>query len=300
MASQRIKSTGIMLFLVLSLCCSTVTRATENGGGAYPNGAEGFGAGMVPPPGTYFLNYLTYYSSGSFRNQNGHDALPDFNVDSVADVLRVLHVTKYQVLGGNWGMHVFVPVVYANVTVPGKKQRKGGIGDIIVDPFILSWHSKNFHAVTGIDIYLPTGLYDRLDPASLGRNYYTFEPIVGATYLTDSGFEASVKMMYDINTINTHTDYTSGQEFHFDYTLAQKVEPFTLGIGGYFYKQVTDDKQHGLTVAPDGFKGQVFAVGPQVKFDYRNMFFLFKYQKEFFAENRPEGDKIWLNMMYAF
>lgn len=30
--------------------------ATEGGGGAYPNGAEDFMAGALPPPGTYFKN----------------------------------------------------------------------------------------------------------------------------------------------------------------------------------------------------------------------------------------------------
>jgi hypothetical protein len=35
--------------------------ATEGGGGVYPNGAEDFMSGALPPPGTYFLDYANFY-----------------------------------------------------------------------------------------------------------------------------------------------------------------------------------------------------------------------------------------------
>jgi len=50
--------------------------ATEGGGGAYPNGAEDFMSGALPPPGNYFLNYLTYYTTSKFKGSNGNDLFP--------------------------------------------------------------------------------------------------------------------------------------------------------------------------------------------------------------------------------
>lgn len=295
--------------VLIGLACGVPgAHATENGGGAYPNGAEDFMAGAVPPPGTYFLNYLTHYTAGRIKDDHGDNLVPDFRLNATANVFRLLHVTKEQVLGGYWGMHVFVPVVYMDVKMMGAKDSRFGLGDIIIDPFILSWHSKNWHFATGVDIYLPTGAYDKNDLANIGRNYWTFEPIIATTYTADCGFEASLKLMYDFNTKNNssrlptgqNVKYLSGQEFHFDYTLGYKTGGWNLGVGGYYYKQITNDKVNGVTVAPDGFKGQAFAFGPQVKYDYKNMSFALKYQHEVAVRNKPEGDKFWLKFVYAF
>jgi hypothetical protein len=272
--------------------------ATEGGGGAYPNGAEDFMSGAVPPPGTYFLDYLTYYKADKLKDGSGNSS--PFDLKVTANVFRLLHVTNYKILGGFWGVQMFVPILNVDVTVPGRSQSKTGLGDIIVDPFILSWHWKNFHLVTGLDIYIPTGEFNKNNLANPGRNYWTFEPVVGATFISDSGFEVSGKFMYDFNTKNDDTEYKSGQEFHFDYTIAQKFGNFSVGLGGYYYKQMTNDKLNGVKVDPDGFKGQVFAFGPQVKYDYKNMSFILKYQTETSVENRPEGDKFWFKFVYAF
>jgi hypothetical protein len=286
-------------FFILCLAIPAISPATEGGGGHYPNGAEDFMSGAVPPPGTYILNYMNYYGANKFKLRNGGE-IPIFDLKAEAEVLRVLHVTKYQLLGANWGFHVFLPVANVDVTLPSGSKSKFGMGDIIVDPLIFSWHTKNLHVVTGVDVFMPTGQYDKNRLANIGRNYWTFEPIIAATYLSDSGFEVSGKFMYDFNTKNNATDYTSGQEFHFDYTLGYKISNWSLGVGGYFYKQFTNDKQNGSTVGTDGFKGQVFAVGPQVKYDYKNMSVTLKYQREMAVENRPQGNNFWFKFVYAF
>lgn len=293
--------TVLFIFLaVLSILCMTQkdVSATENGLGAYQNGAECFMAGAVPPPGTYFLNYFMFYTADKFKIKDGPD-VPHFDAKVTADILRLIHVTKHQILGGFWGVHVFLPFVNVDLTTPGGSDTKFGIGDIIVDPFILSWHTKNWHFATGLDVYIPTGAYNNKDIANIGRNYWTFEPLFGFTYVSDGGFEVSSKFMYDFNTENNDKDYLSGQEFHFDYLVGYNIKPWGIGLSGYYYKQITDDKQNGEKV-PDGFKGQVFALGPSIKYDYNNMTFNLKYQKEMSVENKPEGDKFWFKFVYAF
>jgi hypothetical protein len=295
-----VKRSIVLFAAALCLCFSSTGHATENGGGAYNNGVEGFMAGMFPPPGTYFLNYVTYYTAGSFKDKDGNSAIPKFSLDATADVLRLIHVTDFKLLGGYVGMQAILPLVHLEVEVPFRKQNNNGLGDAVISPLILSWHTKNFHYVVGLDVDIPIGAYKKEDLANIGRNYWTYEPIVAATYMTDGGFEVSAKFMYDFNTRNSDTSYQSGQEFHFDYTVAQKMGAVTTGLGGFFYKQVTDDEQYGLKVGPDGNKGRVFAIGPQVKYDYKNMSFAFKYQKELYVENKPAGNKFWLSMLYAF
>jgi len=275
--------------------------ATEGGGGAYPNGAEDFMSGALPPPGTYFLDYVDYYHATSLKDGSGHDLVPKFDLDVAVNVFRLVHVTKYKILGADWGMHAFLPLAYMNLDATMGKDDRTGLGDIIVDPFILGWHSKNFHVTAGLDIYIPLGSYDENNLANTGRNYWTFEPVVALTYLWDNGFELSGKFMYDFNLENPDTDYQSGQEFHFDYTAGYHVDKnLAVGLGGYYYYQTTDDELDGVKVGTDGFKGRVMALGPQATYSYKNMSFTLKWQKEFDAENRPQGDNFWFKFMFAF
>nr|HPG72462.1 transporter [Syntrophales bacterium] len=212
-----------VVVLVAAAALASPALATEGGGGAYPNGAEGFMAGALPPPGTYFINYLTYYTASKFKDNNGNDAPGDFKLKVAADVLRFVHVTNYKVLGANWAVHAFIPIAYQDVSVPGRDDDRFGLGDIIIDPIILGWHSRNVHVTVGLDIYIPTGSYNKDRLANIGRNYWTFEPVLGVTFLSDGGFEVSAKFMYDINTENDDTKYRSGQEFHVDYTVGYHI-----------------------------------------------------------------------------
>ncbi len=289
----------VLSVLSLSVITSTNVNATEFGGGAYPNGAEDFWCGAVPPPGYHFINYFQYYSADEFKDGDGDDLIPGFDLKATANVFRFIYITKQQIFGGFWGVHMFIPVANVDVTFPFDDQDRTGLGDIIIDPFILSWHSKNWHFATGLDIYIPTGRYDKYDLANIGRNYWTFEPIFAFTYQSDSGFEVSSKFMYDFNTENNDTDYLSGQEFHFDYTLGYKIDNWRLGLGGYYYKQITNDELDGHKYL-DGFKGQAIALGPQVKYEYKNMSFTLKYQIETEVENKPEGQKFWFKFIYSF
>lgn len=287
------------VFLLISILALAVlfaagpALATEGGGGAYPNGVEDFMSGALPPPGTYFLNYLNYYSADKFKDGPG-----DFRLRGFAEVMRFVHMTRQTVLGANWGMQLLVPIAYVDAHVGPARDNRWGLGDIVVNPFLLGWHSRNFHVAAGVDFILPTGDYDAGRLANTGRNYWTFEPIIAITYLSDAGIEASGKFMYDINTKNEDTEYKSGEEFHFDYALGYHIgKEWVVGACGYYYYQATDDEMNGSEI---GFKGRVFAVGPAVSYSYKNMSFTAKYQKEMAAENRPEGDKFWLKFVYAF
>jgi len=292
----------LLLAWILGLSLIGIEKgfATEGGGGAYPNGAEDFLAGALPPPGTYYINETLYYTSDTFRGDDGNKLFPNFKVHAFANSFRFLHMTKKQIFGANWGVQAIVPVVYVNVTLPFGSDSRWGLGDFVLDPFILGWHSKNLHVATGIDFVLPIGTYDKSRLANAGRNYWTIEPIVAATFLSDTGFEISTKLMYDYNTKNTDTGYRSGQEFHMDYAIGYHLKEWTLGLSGYLYSQTTGDELHGQKAGADGFKGRVIAIGPTVKLDHRNTSFILKWQPEFEAKNRPEGNTFWFKFLYTF
>lgn len=284
---------------LLVVACATGALATEGGGGAYPNGAEGFMTGALPPPGDYIIDYSLFYWADKMMDADGDEIeAADFELMVIGNVLRYVHVTPVQIFGASWAQHIFVPVLYMDVEAmtPGglMQDDKLGIGDIIVDPFILGWHSEACHLTVGLDIYVPVGSYDENDMANIGRNYWTFEPVVAVTCLKN-GWEASAKFMYDINLENDDTKVTSGHEFHFDYTLAMHTEDWAAGIGGFYYKQITEDDGNDV----EDSEGQSFGIGPQVMLKNGPMSFVLKYQYETLAENKPEGHRGWFKFIWA-
>lgn len=305
---KYIQANGVVrrafLYLIVSAIsigslCSNVL-ATEGGGGAYPNGAEGFLAAALPPPGLYYINYLVHYASDRLNDKNGDRVPIDFHARVSANASRILYMSDKQVLGGQLGAYGILTLMNASADTTMGAKTKSGLGDVTVGP-VLAWHfSKNLHVATALDITVPVGEYNKNDIINLGRNYWTFEPIVGVTYLGDNGIELTTKFMYDFNTENTDTKYTSGQEFHIDYATGYQIGSWKLGAEGYYYKQVSNDHGAGAA-ANDGNKGQVFAVGPAVKYDFKTGGFLeLKYAKEMMVENRPEGDKFVCKLVIPF
>jgi hypothetical protein len=278
----------------ISAAMAAPAFASEGGGGAYPHGAEGFLTGALPPPGNYAVNYVLYYSADSLKGRNG-DSLPvDFDLEVAANVFRYIRVTDKKLFGASWAQHLFVPIMKVDVSTPAGSDDAFGLGDLIVDPIVLGWHAPPWHWACGIDIYVPVGEYDEKNIANIGRNYWTIEPVFAVSYL-DHSCELSAKFMYDINDENDDNDYVTGDEFHFDYVAAVRWENAAIGLGGFYYEQITDDS--GVGAPEDGNRGKQFAWGPQVAYQYGKASLILKYQQEAGTENRPEGDRFWLKIV---
>lgn len=252
--------------------------------------------GYLPPEGFYFVSYNQYYTASTFKNSN--PAFSNFDATVAATVMRAIYVSDFEIFGGTWAAHAFLPIASVDVSMTAGSGSSSGIGDMIVDPFILGWHAGDWNWLTGFDITLPTGKYDADSMANPGRNYWTFTPVFAFTYLNQQGIELSAKIMYDINTKNMATDYLSGQELHADFVLAKHFGPLALGFGGYAYRQVTADSGTGAVFG--SFEGQAIALGPQIMYSAGKLTAIAKYQKEFAVENRPEGDKVWVNIVASF
>ena len=286
-------------FAILLLC--PMAQATEGGGSAYPGGNEDFMAGALPPAGHYPILYNMYYTSDELVDNDGNELPVDFDLDVFVSALRYVYVSPYKLFGADLGWHIIVPFISQDVEIGalGVDESTSGIGDIEFSTLIFGWHfSKNMHLVATVDIFAPIGEYDQNDPSSIGRNYWTVDPIVAATYISDGGFEVSAKFQYLINFENSDTDYTSGNEFICDYLIGQHVGKWNFGVNGVIYQQITDDELDGDTV--EDYKAQCFSIGPAIQYNYKNMFFNLKAQFDTAAENRPEGKKFWFKLMYAF
>ncbi len=305
------------LFVLVAVVALCITPAAWAGGsGAYPNGAEDFMAGALPPPGTYLMFYSNYYSADRCKDNGGDNyrsgPLADVEISIWANVIRAVHVTDFKILGGNYAFQTLISYLDMDfdfgAPFDALSGSRSGLGDIIVDPLLLSWHGSKFHWVLGFDFFLPVGRYDKNDePINPGNNVWTFEPAFGLSYL-DGPIDLSLKLMYDFSTTNDDyldagtgrtVDLAPGQEFHCDFAAGYNFAGgWTAGLAGYFYQQTTDDEIDGADVADE--KGRVLAIGPVVKYGYKNMSFTLKSLFETAVENRPAGNSTWFRFVYAY
>jgi hypothetical protein len=292
--------------LLFTLALLAAPAYANEGNDQYPNGAENWFAGAAPPPGSYYINYFGFYS-GKLKDGSGQNA--DFNgatptVDATFDAFRFVYVTHRKLFGADYAVHTIVPVVYQSVDMDGNAS-KTSVGDIFVNPMILGWHHPRWHAVASMDIILPTGYYDQNDArVSVGANYLSFDPLVAFSVMPKSGWEGSVKLMYNMKTTNPATDYHSGQDFHSDYAFGKRIGTWFVGATGYALKQATDDTVNGQIVASSaglwdtGRKGQVVAVGPSAGCtNSKHIIFMVNWQHETLVRNRFGGDKVWFKMI---
>ena len=299
---MKISKISTLVGLVISgVIASQAAHATEGGGSIYPMGAENFLSGALPPPGFYPLVYLNHYSADKLKDNNG-DTIPlNFKVTANVIAPRLVWVTGNKLFGGQVGHALMLPLVNLDVKVGTASQSKTGIGDLNITPLVLGYHhNPNLHSIVALDIFAPTGRFNKTDMTNIGRNYWAIQPVYTASYIDPAGWNADFKMMYDFNFKNTDTDYKSGQEFHVDYSLGYGVKQnWVVGVGGYAYKQTTNDEHNGVKL--HGNKGQAFAIGPSIKYDNgKGMFVTAKWQKEMNVENRAEGHAFWIKALLPF
>ncbi len=289
-------------------CCASV-HGTESGSPTTAVGVYDFGAGMMPPAtpfGTVGVR-TAFYSTNVQKDRHGRSVDNHLSLDVLSIAAAYMRMTDHTVLGANYGFGMVVPFfkMDASLQVPtpaGPLNLEADpfrLADVQFLPVILQWNlSPNLFINTQLQIQTPTGDYDKNRLVSPGLNHWTFSPIVNATYITDSGFEVSSSFEVDVNTRNPATDYKSGVEYRHEFAVGQHVGPWILGLGGYYYRQFTDDDAPGLQ---SGNRARVLAVGPAVSYFKPGLpaVWLHAY-KETDAVNRAQGYTVALRISQSF
>ena len=301
---SRVTALALGLF---GLCAAA--QATENGAPTTAVGVYDFGAGMMPPAtpfGTLGLR-TSYYSSNVQKDRQGRSLDNHFSLDVLSIGIAYLHMTDQTVLGAKYGFGAVVPFFQMDASVqvptPGGPLKLSAdpfrMADVQILPVILQWTlSPNLFVNTQLQIQMPTGDYDKNRLISPGLNHWTFSPIVNATYLSDTGFEVSSSFELDVNTRNPATHYKNGVEYRHEFAVGQHFGPWTAGIGGYYYRQFSDDDAPGLT---SGNRARVLALGPAISYFKPGLppVWLHVY-KEHDAVNRAEGYTVALRVSQSF
>ena len=337
---MKLKQILIWLCVTVVLLPTMSAHAVEGGSGVYSLGLVGPQAGIAPDPGAYFT-YNFYYYKGDSTTRTSSSSLVQVpgtglelpvqvngsvqtEVEACAHIFTFTYMFDAKVLGARPGVSVWVPYVTSDLSLAGNgvmsltgpwgntwdfplsgsaEPSSSGLGDITLTGK-LGWQEGVMHYLATLNIYAPTGKYDKNSVVNAGRNHWAVDPMMCVTYLNEKiGLEVSGAAGLTFNFENSDTDYDSGEEFHLDLAVIQHFsEQFHLGLVGYLYKQLSSDSGPG---AVDGYKGRVYACGPEIGgmiplSDKNNLFLKARWYKEFSAKNRMEGDTVFLSASVNF
>lgn len=295
------KKIMLMVFIAMFLAPASLMAAANN---HYSNGVEGLKAATIAPPGFYYRMYNYYYDADTMTDKSGNKANIDFDIELYAMANRFLWVTEKTFLGADIFMDVTIPLVSSNLSIGmfDIDDDQAGLGDINLEPFGLSWHGQRYDAAFGLSVYMPTGDYDKKDPASVGRGYWTVMTTLGGTLYLDEAksWSASVLGRYEVHSNRDGDDYSPGDDFHFEWGVAKKLARiFDVGLAGYCQWQVTDDSgADAVTKDHD----RVFAVGPELSVFIAPVksFLNLRILEEFDAKDRSEGTVAAMTLTYIF
>lgn len=294
-------------------------HAEESGQGHYTPGEEGSFTGVLPQPGKTKFD-LKFYSNEAHVDQSRSLSIGQYvgaSVDRYTSIsyFNFSHVIEREIVGANLGFEVKFPLVYqesnASVYRKGtlsstqafKYSNNFGLGDMVLTPLMLGWHKQASHIKTGVNVYAPTGEYDKSSIANTGLNYWTFSPFFAYTYVVPGKNEISANTGIDFNTKNTDTNYQTGTQWHLDYLAAHYFNPWiSLGVAGTVYQQIEADSGEGAVLGKE--KSQSYGLGPVFRYNGRSYdsdnIFEIKWIPEFDTKNRPEGNPVWFNWSWTF
>ncbi|NKF22253.1 SphA family protein [Solimonas marina] len=291
----KIKS---LVLLSGMLACGSAAAA-ENGNISWPIGVNTVLNGVATQAGeTRLYNYSLYYKSDRLADSDGHRLPVSTDVDIFVDAIRMDHGWARTWGSVHFATGFVLPIANVSLDIAGSKSSSLGIGNLSLKPLIIGTHNASmtfFQQIALLDLDVPSGSYNSDRSANVALHFYSWQPNYGWTWFVNPKVEIGGTLSAAINTKNHDTDYHAGWMLHYEQLVAYALsESVQLGIQGFYFRQMSDDKQDGK-VYDGGYRTRGAALGPQLRYTIRpGVAVVAKYQHEFASENRALGDRFWL------
>ena len=283
-------------------------------------GGTSFYDGAPAPngPGWYLIEYLQSINANRLNDQNGHKlGLPKEKLNLFVPLTQILYVSHQKWGNATPGLTVLEPWMARahvddglnNAVLSGQT----GLGDTIFGAFlqfdpIMGSHGPRFSQRVELDISTPTGKYDPTKTVNPGSNFWDINPYYAFTFWATPKWTFSGRLLYLWNSKNNNPSKSlgaasssqAGQAIHANFTTAYAINHrISVGINGYWLKQITDTKVDGKAVS--GRKEQVWAIGPGmvIGLDKDDSIFLNAYFEQD-AKNRPQGNRFIVRFNHHF
>jgi hypothetical protein len=264
--------------------------------GHYPAGAEGIKGASLPPPGFYFRDYNMFYSADRFE-----DGPPSFDIFAYINAPRLIWMTDHKILGADYGMDLIVPFGYMDWDAGAGSDSYTGIGDIQLEPLLLSWHLPQFDIAAGYAVWVPMGDYTPTRPDVLAKGFWSHMLTLGGTWHIDAEKTWALSLLnrYEFCQEQEKTNIDPGQVYTLEFGLSKALsKTIDVGLVGYWQQQTTEDDGLTATSLLDrkiGLGAEISGVCP-----ITGLLGSLRYVHEFDAVERPEGDLITVTLTKRF
>ena len=319
-----VKRSIALNLLAGALALAPAVRAEQSGVGHYASGTFADFSTTAPTAEGWtglqlFLCYDNGRAGGTRGLPFGGEVAANIKAQSYFEAPGFLYAPPFQILGGQPSAGLVLPYAWVQVRAlgdittrlgsvsPGRTDWTSGFSDIQMLPFILGWTNSDFKYSFLMNVWAPTGEYNKDQLANTGLGYWTFTPMASFSWLSSKiGTEISVFTGVDFNTKNDSADYQSGDLFHLDATVAQHL-PLAGGFAGvgataFYLKQFTGDSGSGAALG--SFEAESYGVGPTVsyarKFGQTSAVLDFSWLPQLHTENTTKGDFIWVKLGLVF
>lgn len=250
-------------------------------------GITSFFDGFSGPPGFSYLGVLRFTNADSIKDNSGN-SIAGFHNPQVSTLTLANHVSytsPLHFLGATLGFNAILPIIWlrGKTDQPGASLVGNGtaLGDLTFGPQL------QFAPVIGeagrpvfvqrfeVDVIAPTGQYKHNADLNQSAGYFSINPYWAASIFPVPKVELSWRLHYLYNFRN-HDPASSyptafqgmpidttqaGQAAWTNFAASYEISPsIHLGINGYYFKQFTNDRINGTSVA--GTREQVLGIGP--------------------------------------
>ena len=264
----------------LALLSAVPAQAQLNG--SHTLGDFGVQSATQPGPGFYAALFYLRYDTDTLKNADGETIRPapgsPGSVAVTAAAPLFWYVSKAKILGANYGAMLVLPFANASLEAPAftlNDTVDTSFSDMLIRPLDLGWHTTRADIAAGLQVYIPTGRYERGGSDNIGKGMWSYEPFLGAAVYFDEKktFGLSTTAYWEIHGKKEDTDVKVGQLLTLQGGLSKSFLGGGLIIGAAYYAQwkLTQDRLADFELPGGGDidvnlrnKHKVFGVGPDV------------------------------------
>lgn len=233
--------------LFFSVAGADVAKAVSTTGHATPGGS-GINPDIFPDRPSFVWRFVTAYQSAVANNdEHGHAVGEPFEAYGLSFSHKFVYtpdIEKISWLGdATYHTHLILPMTFAEMSAGGAPYKNSlGIGDPTFFPLDLTWRFGKLQLAYSSGAFLPIGHHFKYNPTTLGRNFWTWVNIGGATWIDDN-WSAGLLVRYEKHYTQRHTNFRNGDDLSFEWSISRKLNPnWEIGLVGYDWIQVGDDK----------------------------------------------------------
>jgi hypothetical protein len=264
----RTRTIAVAALVAAAVFLPTPAAAQLNGGNI--KGDAGLKSGSQPPPGTYFLVPLYFYSADAVKDRDGRELLSG-SLDASLFGAGLTVVTPKTLLGGRYGFMAILPG--ANNRVQGAADFDAnpgaGLTDMYVQPISLGWTTPRADFTAAYGLFIPIGRYEDGANDNTGLGQWGQEILVGTTvYLNEQRtLHAATTATFDFQTKKEDSETKVGTIMNLEGGVGVDLLDggLTTGLAYYGTFKLTDDQfdQRILNQLIRG-KNRVWGLGPEV------------------------------------